>query len=112
MNLFTWLSLCIVFLTIPHIIISIAFLFISKRFDFSYQTSGYLKFKNIRLIIDNEYFFINLHINVFQIYIIWLKFRIFLSGIELAYLIKCKDTSALKSNMSKHEFIDSYGKTF
>jgi hypothetical protein len=89
--------------------ISLLFLFLSKKFELSYQVGGYMKFKNIRLIIDNEYFFIKLHINVFQIYIIWLKFRIYFQGINLAYLIKNKDTSSLKSNMSKHEFIDAYG---
>jgi hypothetical protein len=68
-----------------------------------------MKFTNMHLTIDTDKYYLDIHLDIFQIYLIWFRLRIFLQGLKINYKLKNREIPFLKREMSKSEFIDMFG---
>src|SRR5690348_15965957 len=107
----TWLASLLLILCLPPVLLSVALFFVSKYLKFSYRTAGYLKLRDIALVIENENFLINLRLDLFQIYLIWFRCRILLRGLQVKFLVKSRTfPSPKKQNINKQAYYDTFGK--
>jgi hypothetical protein len=110
MNIIFWLALILIIICIPAILLILGFYYISTKFYFDFKVVGYLKFKNIKFLYENDKFQINLKINHFQIYLIWFRCRISFNGVVFNYNVKNESLSYLKSRpVNKADFVDTFG---
>jgi hypothetical protein len=100
----------IVILSIPAVLLILVFYFISGKYSFTFKVTGYLSFRDLRFILDTDQFHMELHIDAFKIYLIWLRVRVYLQGVKCTFKYKNKDVNFLKKEMSKSDFIDMFGK--
>lgn len=75
---------------LPCMILILIMYLLSKKFKFEFTVSGLLKFRNINIEYENEYFFAILRVDLFHIYLIWFKLRIYLRGIFVNLILKSK----------------------
>ncbi len=111
MNILFWFSVIFITISIPALAVMMLLFIISKKYHLTYKTVGYLKFEDIFFYYQNDFFFFNLKVDYFQIYLIWLRFRIHFSGLLLNIKINSKALTYLKSKaINKADFAESYGK--
>lgn len=109
MNIIFWFAIIFIFLCLPPIIVSIVLLMLSKKFNISYKTVGYLKYTNILFILDNNDFFVNVKIDLIQIYLIWFRCRILFRGWKINILLKdSKVLLSKKGKISKIDYLQTY----
>ena len=110
MNLIFWSALIFLILTLPALILITAFYLISKKFYFGFKVVGYLKFKDLIFLYENESIQINLKLENFQIYLIWLRCRIFFKGLVLNIVVNNRTLLFIKLKpVNKAEFMDTFG---
>jgi len=110
MQLIFYLACFILLICLPSILITTLLYFISKKFNFQYTTTGFLKYEKIMFYYDSEYFFLNLKLDCFHIYLIWLRVRVLFRGIIVTYVIKTKSLSFIKAKaVNKADFVETYG---
>lgn len=106
-----YLSLLIFIVFLPPFLISVALLFLSKRHNISYRMVGYLKFKDILIVFENEKFKVSLRLDLFQIYLIWLRCRILFKGFDVKFMLKKNYLfeKVSKQPRSKSKYFENYG---
>ena len=90
MNFIYILFIFIFIIIFPSIFLFCVLYLISKIFikNFYFEYCGYFKYKNINFYINSPFYFINIHINYFQLKLIWLKFRIKIKGFKITINLK------------------------
>ena len=113
MNIIFWFSILFILISLPALLVMLVLYILSKKYCLTYKTVGYLNFKDINLFYENDFFFFNIKLDYFRIYLIWLRIRIHFGGILLNIKINSKALSYLKSKaINKAEFIDCFGIIF
>ena len=100
-----------IILSIPALLLYIALYLLSKYYmtSLSLEYCGFLKFKNINFYIDTESYFIYVHIDYFHIFLIWLKLRIIIRGLQSTLTLKTNFSSLVKTKpINKYDFTDSF----
>jgi hypothetical protein len=69
-----------------------------------------MSFRDLHFSLDTEQFYIEIHLDTFKIYLIWLRVRIYLHDLKCTVKLKNKEVQFLKKEMSKSDFIDMFGK--
>ena len=92
----TFLFYLILFIIIlVPLLLAVLLMYFSKVYNFTYQTYGYLKYKNILLKYEDNKIKIEAEIGDFQIYLIWLRIRFKIRNINVSIKLKnkkvCKD---------------------
>lgn len=110
MNIVFWCALIFIFMCIPPILLIAVFYLISKKFKFTFKIVGYVKFKDIEFFYENEHIQINLKLDNFQIFLIWLRCRIFFQGLLVNVVVNNKSLLYMKSRpVNKADFIETFG---
>lgn len=111
MNIIFWFTIIFIIISIPALAVMLIMFITSKKYNLTYKTVGYLRFENIHFYYQNDFVFFNLKVDYFQIYLIWLRFRIHFSGLLLNIKINSKALTYLKSKaINKGDFAESFGK--
>ena len=110
MQICFWLPILFLIISLPSIIIYLTLLILSKTLlkTLTFKKLGYLKYKDINFYVDNNYFFLRIHIDYFRIYLIWLRLRINPIGVKVSFNLKNKLSSLLKSNKLNKKNSDSF----
>ena len=111
MNIIFIIAVFIILLSIPALLIYLSLYIFSRYYKISLtlEYCGFFKFKNINFYIDSESYFYFIHIDYFQIFLIWLKLRINVKGLKSTLMLKTQYSSLVKAKpMNKYEFNDSF----
>jgi len=103
MSLFLLFAIFLLFILLPSILLCLLLTYLSKRFNFNFKISGPLKYRDIFLVYENEYFTIILRIDLIHIYFIWLKLRFQLKGVFLNAKLNSKFLKYEKNKKRKYE---------
>lgn len=109
MSLVFNLAFIFILISLPPLLF-IGFLYIaSKKINLSFKIVGYLKFREIMILYDSDFLYLNIKLDQFQIYLIWLRIRIFIEGLTINAVIKNKSLSYIKSKpVNKADFVESF----
>ena len=90
MNIIFILFIFIFIIIFPSIFLFCFLYLISKIFikNLTFEYCGYFKYKNINFYINSLFYFINIHIDYFQLKLIWIKFRIKIKGFKITINLK------------------------
>ena len=104
------ISLIVLLISLPSVIIYILLIILSKTIlkTLTFKQIGYLKYKDINFYIDNNFFFLGVHIDYFRIYLIWLRFRINPNGLKVTFTLKNHLSSSIKSSNINKKSSDSF----
>jgi hypothetical protein len=108
MAFITWLAILFIIICIPPILLILFIYYLSGNYNFTFKVTGYLKFKDIHLTLETENMHLDVHVDIFQIYIIWLRLRVYIKGVKCTYKLKGKDLPFLRKDISKSDFIDMF----
>ncbi len=90
MNFLVWLAIITFLILLPPVLLIVLMLCIATKFKFRFKVAGIVKYRDISLEYENEFFSLVLRLDLIHFHFIWLKLRVLLKGVSLNINFKSK----------------------
>ena len=91
MNYLFIIELVIFIVLLPGVLLMMILRYLSMKFRLNYKMIGYLKFRDILFVLENEDYILKIQIDYFKIYLVWLRIRFYFRNLNVDFELTNKN---------------------